>query len=69
MLDQRLEIYSVFQNLDNSNRKWPLQNFKEIVAELPEKSRKIMRSFLNIFNVSLVRPILSAKHIFLDFAF
>ena len=34
------------------NRKWPLQNFKKISLELREKSPKIMRSWLVIFNLT-----------------
>ena len=49
------EIRLISRNLEackDLNRKWPLQNFKKIGSKLTEKSPKIMRSWLIIFNLT-----------------
>ena len=43
-------------------RKWPLQNFREIGSKLTEKSPKIMRSWLIIFNLTASMESILTSH-------
>ena len=45
-------ILRIFHHCSDFDRKWPVQNFKEIGSKLTEKSLKIMRSWLIIFNLT-----------------
>ena len=61
-------ILRIFYRCWDLNKKWPLQNFKEIGSELTEKSPKIMRSWLirrRVYSSSQLPPALGVFRRFL----